>query len=214
MRAVAVIAVTTAIAAMSLAAGQSVAREPRQASAVAGRAADWTLVEKTVREHFAAAGDFKPGDLITRDQVEAVLARLEKLGWKVEDAKALASKAPDADQWWVRQLRAPSGRQFMRASARYPSAYDRLERLSRLPDGRSILERLIAGPDGYKLVEYLATQPGGREMGRMLSQAPQGTDFNEPTGRLYTVDQLLAELAARHPQGPTAAAAGSARADR
>jgi hypothetical protein len=28
----------------------------------------------------------------------------------------------------------------------------------------------------------------------MLSQAPRGKDFNAPTGRLYTADQLMLKL--------------------
>ena len=44
------------------------------------------------------------------------------------------------------------------------------------------------------MIEYMTQSRGGRELGKMLSKAPNGADFNQPTGRIYTLDGLLAQL--------------------
>jgi hypothetical protein len=44
------------------------------------------------------------------------------------------------------------------------------------------------------MIEYLTSAPGGKNMGKMLSHVPQGDKFNQPTGRIYTQEQLQARL--------------------
>ena len=53
---------------------------------------------------------------------------------------------------------------------------------------------LIRGPGGEKLIEYMTTAAGGKELGKQLSQDPNGANFNAPTGRIYTVPDLLKYL--------------------
>ncbi|HEY3391691.1 MAG TPA: hypothetical protein VGK58_03215, partial [Lacipirellulaceae bacterium] len=78
--------------------------------------------------------------------------------------------------------------------ARHPGAFSRLDRLSSMARGQAIVRDLIRSSDGDKFIEYLATTRGGRKLGSTLAGARQGTDLNEPTGRIYTADDLLAAL--------------------
>jgi len=85
----------------------------------------------------------------------------------------------------------------MRQISKYPGAYDRMDHLSQLPRGQRMLGDLVKGPDGYKMIEYMATAKGGQQLGKMLSETPKGHHFNRPTGRIYTAEQLLAQLKSR-----------------
>ena len=53
---------------------------------------------------------------------------------------------------------------------------------------------LIRQRGGDQFVKYLTTTKGGRRLGGMLAGAQQGVDLNKPTGRVYTANDLVAEL--------------------
>lgn len=149
-------------------------------------------VRQVVTDFFGKVPGYRDGDLIDRAQVEAVLAKLKASGCRVPQPEAIAARVLEAGEWLVSELRTPAGRALMRRIARYPGAYDRLDRLSSMPQGKQTIRDLVRGPDGYKMIEYMTTQKGGREMGKMLSRG--SADFNRPTGRIYTVEGLLAEI--------------------
>ncbi|MCE5269211.1 MAG: hypothetical protein LLG00_15145 [Planctomycetaceae bacterium] len=155
-------------------------------------------VRQAVLRYFQARRDYRPGDLITRQTIAPLLGQLQQKGLPLPDSKQILESVPSDDGFLARQLATPAGRSFMRQVARYPDAYDRLDRLSRMPRGEQTVRDLIRGPDGYKMLQYMTTTPGGEEMGRMLSNAPGAGDFNAPTGRIYTVDALLAQLEKSH----------------
>ena len=170
-------------------------------------------VKNVVARHFDALPDYRPGDLISRGQLEPLFGRLERTGWNVADRKEILEATPADTDFLVRQLRTQPGRKFMRQVAAYPEAYDRLDRLSRLPHGKKTIKALIRGPDGYKMIRYLTTTPGGRELGKQLSNAPKAAAFNKPTARIYTVELLLRRLKQSHAAAKKALAAsgGSGR---
>ncbi len=151
-------------------------------------------VEELVLRQFSLLPDYRPGDIIARSEVEPLFAQLQRIGWRVVDRKNILRKVPADSDYLVRKLRTPRGRKFMRRIADYPDAYDRLDRLSWLPHGKQTIHDLIYAKGGYEMLEYMTTAKGGAEMGKMLSKAPKGTNFNKPTGRIYTVKMLLARL--------------------
>lgn len=155
-------------------------------------------VREIVLRHFALLPDYRPGDMIARSEVEPLFAQLQWIGWTVVDRKGILAKVPAGSDYLNRNLRTPRGRKFMRRIANCPNAYDRLERLSWLPHGRQTVHDLIYKAGGDEMIEYLTTSAGGKEMGKMLSRAPKGTDFNKPTGLIYTVKMLLARLKKSH----------------
>lgn len=151
-------------------------------------------IEQVVVDHFRAIPDYQPGAIITRSQVEPLLRKLHRLGWPVADRKEVLDRVMADDDWLVQELRTSDGRRFASHIAGQAEGYDRLDRLSRLVNGKRIVRDLIHGPGGYRMIEYMTQSRGGHELGRMLSKAPNGADFNQATGRIYTLDALLAQL--------------------
>lgn len=151
-------------------------------------------ITATVANYFDEQTNYKPGDLINREQVEPLLDNLQEFGLPLPDKKEILADVMAKADYLVRQLSTPAGIKFMRQIARFPNAFDRVDRLSHLPRGQQTVEDLIRGPDGYKMIEYMTTAAGGKELGRMLSNSPNGRNFNKPTGRIYTVDILLERL--------------------
>lgn len=135
-----------------------------------------------------------PGSIITREDATRALQSTARAGWQVRDPEEILADLLPQRSFLVQQLRSRSGRELQDHLAAHPSEYDRLDRLSQLSDGRRIVQMLVRGPDGYKLLEYLSDTQGGQRTGDMLSRSPGGEDFNEPTGRIYTRDQLIERL--------------------
>lgn len=54
---------------------------------------------------------------------------------------------------------------------------------------------LARGPDGAKLIHYMTQTSWGEQLGRQLEHTRQGRDFNQPTGRIYTLADLQRRLA-------------------
>lgn len=154
----------------------------------------WSEVERVARGALAKSGGEQSGALVTQKDAAAALAAVAALGWKPSDEPAITNSVLTDGDPLAAELRSPKGRALSAKLATMPLGYDRLERLQKLNGGDKIVRDLVRGPDGYKMVEYLATAKGGKEMGRMLSQAPHGDNFNQPTGRIYTADQLIGRL--------------------
>jgi hypothetical protein len=167
---------------------------PLYGGAPATKTIPFATIEQAVRRTFAAQGDRRTGDLIVRSEAEAALRQVEKAGWKVPRREEILRKVHGDQDFLAENLRTPAGMMFMRQISGYRLGYDRLDRLSDLPRGQQMVLDLIRGPDGYKMIEYMTSEPGGKEMGRMLNGAVNGAGFNNPTGRIYTVNSLVAEL--------------------
>jgi hypothetical protein len=154
---------------------------------------DWKAIEKSVRAEFAQIKDYKPGDLITREDAAGVFPALKKLGWKLKKPDELIERMLPASDDMVRQLRSKQGQKFMHDVSGVAGGFDRLDRLRNLPNGTRRLRELIQNPGGATLIEYMATTPGGKNMGRQLSTPNRG-DFNAATKRIYTESELISAL--------------------
>jgi hypothetical protein len=151
-------------------------------------------IEAAVWQYFKSQPDYQPWMLITKEQVEPLLKGLPRIGFTPSDPKSILEKLPSKDEFLVTQLYTPAGIKFMERIAKYPDGYDRLDRLSRIPRGKQTIIDLIKEPGGEKMIQYMATTQGGKELGKMLSKDPNGANFNQPTGRIYTVQMLLNEF--------------------
>ena len=178
------------------------AAEPKKPAAKpATQLPKWEAVERAARASLCGRQDYHAGDILARSEAQSCMAQLATLGWKPTNATELVAAVPGDDEFIVKHLRGKNnkdGQRFMRHVASYPDGYDRLDRMIRMPRGEIITEDLIHNPGGYRMVEYLATAQGGQEMGKMLSDIPQGRNFNQPTGRIYTAEQLLGWLKASY----------------
>jgi hypothetical protein len=164
------------------------------AAAPRTQAASDRAVAKVVDTYFASQPGYQNGDLITRSQIEKVVAKLVSDGVKITDPGNVAKLGLADDSFLVRELSTPDGRRFMRKIAQRNGSYSHLDRLSAIPRGQQLIRDLARQKDGDKLIEYLATTKGGKNMGSMMAQARGGVDLNKPTGRIYTADDLVAAL--------------------
>ena len=168
-------------------------------------------VQQTVLRHFQAKPDFRPTDLIVREDAAPLLGQLQKMGLPLPNCPQILERIPTRGEFLVEELSTPKGRSFMREIAQLPNGYDRVDRLSRLPRGQQTVRDLVKGPGGAEMIKYMTTAKGGKELGRMLSSDPHGSNFNAPTSRIYTAAMLLdclkeSHAAAVKAAGKTAAA--------
>lgn len=159
-------------------------------------AINFSAITQAIEFWFASQSGYQPGDLITRDQVETVLKKLENAEIHVPDAESISERCLANDSFLVRELTTPGGKKFMRRLATKPGAFAHLDRLSTIPRGEKLIRDLVREKDGDKLIEYMATTKGGRNMGSMMAGVKGGTDLNKPTGRIYTVADFEAALQA------------------
>jgi hypothetical protein len=154
------------------------------------------IAHKAVEQYFASLPDYQPGDLVTRSQAAGALAKAADAGAKVPHAKQILAVTLPDNSFLAKELSTPAGRKFMRKVARQQGGFDRLDRLSTISRGQTLVRDLIRGADGDKFIEYLSTTRGGRKLGSTLAGAREGADLNQPTGRIYTADDLMAAIEA------------------
>jgi hypothetical protein len=176
------------ILSLPLAAGDARAQRP-----ATDNSADAYLA---VEQYFASLPDHQPGDLVTRSQAAGALAKVADAGAKVPNAERILAATLPENSFLAKELSTPAGRKFMRKVARQRGGFDRLDRLSTISRGQTLVRDLIRGADGDKFIEYLTTTRGGRNLGSTLAGARQGTNLNQPTGRIYTADDLMAAIEA------------------
>jgi hypothetical protein len=155
-------------------------------------------INAIVQKSLARDASYQPGDLLTQSQVAVVLGEIKKAGWEVPATRELLARVPHDHEFLIRALRTGKGVGFMRRVASMPNGFDRVDRLSRLPNGQATIKQLIATPDGHKLIGYMTESSGGKQLGVQLAGTAAGGDFNKPTGRIYSAQQLLAELEKLH----------------
>jgi len=119
------------------------------------------LVKETTLRHFSMLADYRPGDIITRSEVEPLFPHLKRMGWAMADRKTILHRVPADNDFLVRQLRTRQGRTCMREITNYPNAFDQLDRLSRLPNGLRTVRDLIQTEGGSKVIKYFTTTPDG-----------------------------------------------------
>jgi len=155
---------------------------------------DFAVVTYAVAEYFDSLPHYQAGDLISRSQIIGAIASVNDSGWDVPDADAIVELGLADNAFLVTRLSTSAGRKFMRKIAAHPGAYARLDRLSSISRGQTLVNDLIRKRGGDELVTYLATTKHGRQLGEQLAATRNGVDLNKPTGRIYTVDDLVAEL--------------------
>jgi len=152
-------------------------------------------IRAMVLQHFSRLPLYREGDLISRGQVQPLLNGLARLGLELPDPKGFIERIPSEGSFLVRQLRTRQGREFMLHLAGSPAAYERLERLAAMKRGKKTVAELIRrGEKGAGVIVYFAEEPDGKKMGRLMARRGQSPNFNESTGKIYTVQQLLGEL--------------------
>ncbi|HWB12579.1 MAG TPA: hypothetical protein VG826_25360 [Pirellulales bacterium] len=139
---------------------------------------------------------YKPGDVLSRKEIEPIFGELTSLGWKVEDRKAILDQLLPDDYYLIRALRSPTNNDFMRQVAQNADGYgyDRLDRISRMADGEVLVSRIMQEPGGWNFVHIMSETNQAPGMAFSFSMGPGGKDFMRPTGRIYTEEQFVARL--------------------
>ena len=151
-------------------------------------------IQQVVASHLRSNPDYVPGDLITQGDVEPIFNTLIEQGSPPADNESLYDAFLSDRDHLAKSLRTPEGRKFMRAVARLPNVFDRLERLSWSETGRQMLGELIETADGPKLLEKILTPEGMAKIEESLRKDPRGGNFQLPTGKVHTADQLIDRL--------------------
>ncbi|OHB79540.1 MAG: hypothetical protein A2W31_07255 [Planctomycetes bacterium RBG_16_64_10] len=159
---------------------------------------EFATVRALVLRALVALPERQPGDIIARSEVEPIFDQLRLMGWAVHERKHILHQTPGDTDFVLQQLRTDPGRRFMRRIAKYPSAYDRLCRLAALPGGRRLVVDLIQEPGGDRFIEYLTKSKGGKNLTQMLKDIPNAANFDQPTGKLFTAEQLIDQLQASY----------------
>ena len=160
-------------------------------------------VKQTVEKTFQKFLEYKPGRLIVQSQVRKAFAAVKELGWNIPGQNPLLERVVPDGAWLATTLYSRRGLRFMDEISGLPQGYDRVDRLSRIPRGKQTIRDLLKNPGGAELIEYMTTTPYGKNMGKLISKDPGGANFNQPTGRVYTVEQLLDELEQLYKNGKT-----------
>src|SRR6185503_17441521 len=98
----------------------------------------------------------------------------------------------------VRTLRSAAGKKFMRQVSGRELMYDRLDRISEVSGGTLLIQDLVKLPNG----ERYAKPMSGGGVPDLLDLLPKNAsgqtrrirDYHKPTGRFYTVSDLVAGL--------------------
>lgn len=171
-------------------------------------------IEQVTKAFFAKLPDRQPGDIVSQADVKQLLKALNSKGWQVPGEAQLLDKVPSDGELLVRTLRSPEGLKFMRKVSGNALIYDRLDRISRESGGPQLISGLIKLPDGEK---YSNTKlPRG--VPNLLDLLPKNAsgktrtikDYDKPTGRIYTVDQLVEQLREREQASKDKPRSGSA----
>lgn len=163
---------------------------------------NFATATKVVDQHFSKQRDYRPGDLISQRDVQSVLNSLKSAGWTVADKDQLLKLTLPESHFLVPLLASKQGRQFARKVSSEPLIYDRLDRLAHESGGPEMLQSLVKLPDGER---YALSKParGAPSILEMLPKGKSGKarkvpDYDKPTGRIYTQDQLLKQLRKSH----------------
>lgn len=150
----------------------------------------FAAIENATRQFFATK-KYAPNTILSRGDADQLFTVLKDDGWPVPGSEKILKRILPDNDYMVQQLREPVAKRFLDHISQYPDGFDRVDRMRQLPRGNIFLHDLIRNPGGFKLIQYMTTPPLGDNLGKQIENTPKGKNFNEPTHKLYTVDQLL-----------------------
>jgi hypothetical protein len=159
-------------------------------------------VQQIVQSYFSKDRSRREDDIISRNQVAEVLKLLNNAGWKVPDEKQLLESVLDDQHVLVRTMRTPAGRKFYGKVSDRKLILDRLDRIAGVWGGPQLIQDLVKLPDGEK---YAKPRSGGGvpDLLDLLPKDASGktrriASYDNPTGHIYTVADLISQLADRY----------------
>lgn len=159
-------------------------------------------VEQVVDRYYVSQKDFRPTDLISQRDAQAIFDQLKRIGWDVADQKQITSQVLPDNHFLIQLLRSPAGKKFMRKTSSFGLIYDRLDRVSMQPGGRQLITDLIKLPNSEQFAKQKTTQ-GDPDLVALLPKDILGNNqqianYSKPTGKIYTQSDLLDRLKTSH----------------
>lgn len=163
-----------------------------------GATKGFAAVERVIASEVSGWAGHRTGDLISKKDVNAILSALARNGWKVAESEDILKQTLPDNHVVVQTLRTPAGRVFMRKVANYRLIYDRLDRVSQVYGGRRLVRDLVRLPDAERYAQMKPPR-GVPDLRDLLPKTRSGRpeavkDYDKPTGRIYTVEQLTQRL--------------------
>ena len=157
-------------------------------------------LRQIIGEEMAKKQGFEPADLISQDDAENILNALNHYGWKVADAQDILDHLLPKDHIVVSTFKTQKGTRFMRKVDGYELIYDRLHRTAELPGGKALVRDIVKLPNG-EIYAKMKPAPGNPNFTDLLPKGRNGltpppTNFDKPTGYIYTIAQLQQRLEA------------------
>lgn len=167
-------------------------------SMAAERVLSFEEVKATVKENLAKRQGYQPGDLITRKDVQPILAQLARKGFNADPSVIGFDPYLAENHYLVGLLRTAKGAETLRQLKNHPGALDRLERLAHFPDGQKILRKVLIESKGIQGVELLLSAQGIRDLELEYGNEPSMKNFDLKSGRVFDESSFLAHLENLH----------------
>lgn len=186
------------VAALALAMVQCLA-----ASQAAAQIPSWEQVEKTFRKHYAdpksPQGLAQGPPLVTYNTARRIFYELWEQRWNVSDQTEILKLCPPDSSFLAQQCLSPAGQKFLKQAADPATIFDRLERFAALPQGQQKIRDLLQGPPGHHdMLNYMLGSSGSKLLFEGAVADPNARDFNKPTGKIYSPEQLLERIKKSH----------------
>lgn len=170
----------------------------RSAESTAETSLTAEIAQRIVQQHLAANSDYNRGDLISRSQVTSIMKKLRSAGLQVRTERTFIRSTLRDNEYLPRLLRTPAGEQLMAQLSEAPLAYDRMHRLAGMSAGRQVIHGLLTEASDASSLQWLVATDASEIITKALAHDSAPTDFNKPTGRIYTETQLIARLVAAY----------------
>lgn len=158
----------------------------------------WSQVTQIAVAELAQRKGYQAGDLLTFDDIEGVLVALAVSGWQPRDQQRILEDTLADSDALAQILRTEHGTRFMRKVSQDSLIFDRMDRVCRVSGGQRMLRDISRLPDGEKLAK-LHRPHGTPGFLDLLPKNASGKvrsirNYDKPTGRIYTQEQLLRRL--------------------
>lgn len=158
-----------------------------------------------VEQRLTGDRGYNPGWLVSQRDVSAIVSGLKADGWDADGLDEVYRSVLDDKHFLVRQLRSDQGRKFMEEIGKQKGGFDRLDRVSQAKGGERAITSTMTLPGGAKFWNPDG-KPGFANTAQMLptrgGRRRHAAEFAEPTGKIYTGEQLLKHLTPLLPNKP------------
>lgn len=168
------------------------------AGLAAGRILAFEEVKSVVKESLSKRQGYQPGDLITRRDVQPILAQLARKGFNADPSVIGFDPYLPDNHYLVGLLQTAKGAETLRQMKNMPGALDRLERLAHFPEGQKILRKVLLESKGTQGVERLLSPQGVRELELAYGNEPSMKNFDLVSGRVYDEASFFSHLESLH----------------